>query len=193
MGGVTVDYRLSNYAGYNPNDVDWYFIWENRRILSAQNRSVTTATLATMSAVFSFTPDVSNPPAFPLSATLEMFVIAGDPAAADAINATASDTTYVATVNAKLMEWWPDTNGTVTYIRMTREVYHPPGEDNVFPTAIVVGVVGVGLVFVAVAVFMAVARRQSKTKVSPSTASKLTGKKLTTVTAETGEVRRRSV
>lgn len=173
--GVTVNYRLSHFAGFDVAD-PWrgHLTGEQRgqqaqRVVQAWNRSVTAAAFETTSAVFGVSLDVSDPPAFPFDVELEMFIVAESPDAADAINATASDSAYVATVNARLLHWWPDTNGSVTSIRTTRETYHPPTETADATIAIVAGVVS-GVVFAAMAIAAVSFARRSK-RVAPASES----------------------
>ena len=82
---MTVNYELSNYATVantreDPNYGNYYWGSINRnmtRELYVRNRVLESEAFSNVEAAFGATPDVSDPPAYPMSATCELFMMAG--------------------------------------------------------------------------------------------------------------------
>ena len=134
-GGVTVNYELSNYATVantreDPNNY-WGSINSNMtRELYVRNRVLESEAFSNVEAAFGATPDVSDPPAYPMSATCELFMMAGSVEEAAAVLATAEDPGFPAEVNTWIRRWYPTQTAWVTKVSATPEVHHPPPEDS---------------------------------------------------------------
>jgi hypothetical protein len=133
-GGVTVDYELSNYAtvANTRSDPDgWGSVNANMtRELYVRNRVLESAAFANVNAAFGASPDVSDPPANPMSATCELFIMAGSVEEAAAVLAKAEEPGFPAEVNAYIRSWHPTQTAIVTKVSATPETYHPPPEED---------------------------------------------------------------
>jgi hypothetical protein len=134
-GGVTVDYELSNYAtvANTRSDPDgWGSMNANMtRELYVRNRVLESAAFANVNAAFGASPDLSDPPANPMSATCELFIMAGSVEEAAAVLAKAEEPGFPAEVNAYIRSWHPTQTAIVTKVSATPETYHPSPEEDV--------------------------------------------------------------
>lgn len=151
-GGVTVNYELSKYAtvANTRSDPSGGSINGNMtRELYVRNRVLASEAFLTVNAAFGASPDVSNPPANPVTATCELFIMAGSVEEAAAVLATAKDPSFPGKVNTLMRNWWPSETASVTKVSATPEVYHPPPEDGMSDATIAlyscVAVVACGL------------------------------------------------
>ena len=69
------------------------------RELYVRNRVLASEAFLTVNAAFGASPDVSNPPANPVTATCELFIMAGSVEEAAAVLATAKDPSFPGKVN----------------------------------------------------------------------------------------------
>ena len=100
------------------------------RELYVRNRVLESAAFANVNAAFGASPDVSDPPANPMSATCELFIMAGSVEEAAAVLAKAEEPGFPAEVNAYIRSWHPTQTAIVTKVSATPETYHPPPEED---------------------------------------------------------------